>query len=309
MNNRNNLIYLMTANNALYTELLAEQITQKQFSFTENKSEAAIVLADPPMAANHLNNFPQLEWLQSTFAGIDALIRPELRGDYQLTNVKGPFGQLISEYVLGYTLSYTRHFNQYKVQQNHQQWQPHLYQNLKGKKVVLLGTGTIAREVAHKLSALGLIMIGVNTSGIPPKDSPFEQVFHIGELKTALNMADIIVNTLPHTKDTIYILNTDTFSACHNALLFNVGRGSAVAETDLLDALTAGQIAHAFLDVFEQEPLPQDHAFWHNDNITITPHIAAISFPENVAEVFSQNLALWRQEKPLNYLIDLHKGY
>ncbi len=309
MNNRNNLIYLMTANNALYTQLLAEQVNQKHFSFTENKSEAAIVLADPPMAAAHLAEFTQLEWLQSSFAGVDSLVRPELRQDYQLTNVKGPFGQLISEYVLGYTLTYTRHFNQYRAQQNHQQWQPHAYQNLQNKKVVLLGTGTIARDVAHKLFALGLTMIGVNTSGISPKDSPFEQVFHISELKTALNMADIIVNTLPHTKQTIHILNTDAFSACHNALLFNVGRGSAVAEPDLLNALDSNQIAHAFLDVFEQEPLPTEHPFWRNEKITVTPHIAAVSFPEQVAKVFLNNLELWKQGKPLNFLVDFQKGY
>lgn len=309
MDKQANKIYLMTAYNDLYMQLLQDEIQQNQFELTDNRSLATIVLADPPLVAEHLDEFPQLQWLQSTFAGIDALIRPQLRRDYQLTNVKGPFGQLISEYVLGYTLSYTRHFNQYKAQQNHQQWQPHIYQNQKGKKVVLLGTGTIANEVAQKLSVFGLTMLGVNTSGIPPKGSFFTQVYHINELQAALSQADIIVNTLPHTENTIHLLNADAFSACHGALLFNVGRGSAVAENDLLDALTAGQIAHAFLDVFEQEPLPQDHAFWHHDNITVTPHIAALSFPETVAEVFSQNLVLWQQEKPLNYLIDLHKGY
>ncbi|MCE0493813.1 D-2-hydroxyacid dehydrogenase [Vibrio salinus] len=309
MNNQEHRIYLMTANNDLYIQLLKKELEKNQFQRTENRSEATIVLGDPPLVADHLDHFTQLKWLQSTFAGIDSLVKPGLRQDYQLTNVKGPFGQLISEYVLGYTLSYTRHFNQYKEQQNHKQWQPHSYQNLKDKNLVILGTGTIAREVASKLSVMGLNMLGINTSGIPPKDSPFSQVFHIRELDAALSKADIIVNTLPHTQETRHILNSDAFSACKHALLFNVGRGGAVAETDLLNALESNQIAHAFLDVFEQEPLPAEHPFWSNSKITVTPHIAAVSFPEQVATVFAKNLALWQQEKPLNYLVDFNKGY
>lgn len=309
MNNHPDLIYLMTDNNDLYSRLLDKQIAQNIIQLTDNQSEATIVLADPPLIKDSLNEFTQLQWLQSTFAGIDSLIQPELRTDYQLTNIKGPFGQLISEYVLGYTLSYTRHLNNYQNRQAHQQWSPLPYDSLQGKTLTLLGTGTIAREVAEKLSVLGLKVEGVNTSGITPEHSAFAQVYPISELNTALKKSDIIVNTLPHTKATTHILNAKAFSACHNALLFNVGRGSAIEETDLLRAIASDHIAHAFLDVFAQEPLPKEHPFWHHDNITVTPHIAAVSFPEQVAEIFIENLARWQQGKPLQFVVDFAKGY
>ena len=267
-----------------------------------------IVLADPPLILDLLNQLKSVDWIQSTFAGIDALTHPDLRQDYNLTNVKGIFGQQISEYVLGYCIQYFRHFLLYEQQQQQKQWQPHSYSSLTGKIMVILGTGSIGCALANTAKALGFTAYGINRSGIPPKDSPFEEVFHITEMSNAFKQANVIVSTLPKTEQTVGLLNIETLSDCNGALLFNVGRGDVIDNYGLLHALESQSLSHAFLDVFINEPLSQECPYWHHPNITVTPHIAAISFPEQVFEQFTENYLRWRDGFSLLNLVDFDKG-
>lgn len=305
--NLNHSVYLLTERNEHYRRLLGEK--RPDLTLTEDKMTATILLADPPLAARHLHDFPELQWLQATFAGVDSLMHADLRKDYLLTNVKGIFGQLISEYVLGYLISYVRHFSQYGLQQEQCLWQPHLYQSIAGKTMVILGTGKIGSFLAESAQALGLHVIGVNRSGIPPKSKSFSQTFHTCELGAALEKADVLVSTLPHTPETENLLNIESLKCCHQTLLFNVGRGKTLQEEDLLVAIERGHIQHAFLDVFQQEPLEEGHPFWRHPHITVTPHIAALSFPEQVVDIFIQNLDLWMHHEPLEHQIDFERGY
>ena len=93
------------------------------------------------------------------------------------------------------------------------------------------------------------------------------------------------MNTLPNTPETEYLLSADILKSCKNVLLFNVGRGNIIKDEVLLEALEKHALSHAFLDVFEQEPLVEAHPFWQHEGITITPHIAAVSFPEQVVDL------------------------
>ncbi len=271
--------------------------------------KADIILADPPLISGLLDQFKSVEWIQSTFAGIDALIKPSLRQNYALTNVKGIFGQQISEYVLGYCIQYFRHFSLYAKQQKQKQWVPHHYSSLTDKVMVILGTGSIGCYLANSARALGFIVHGINRSGISPKESLFEKVFHISEINEAFKQANVIVCTLPNTEQTNALLNANTLSDCNGGLLFNVGRGEVIDNFGLLQALENGSLSHAFLDVFINEPLSQECPYWHHPNITITPHIAALSFPEQVFEQFSENYLLWHDGFSLKNLVDFNKGY
>lgn len=304
----NEKVYLLTESNEVYRAAL-EQKQLAGLEFTDDKSVATIVIADPPLAAPCLEQFPQLEWLQSTFAGVDKLMAPGLRQDYTLTNVKGIFGQLIAEYVLGYLAGYYRHFAFYQQQQQQKAWTPKAYRSLAGLRMVILGTGVIASHLAKVANSFAIEVIGVNSSGIPPKDSPFDQVFHIAELASALGMADIVVSTLPNTQQTHHILNGEMLSFCNNALLFNVGRGANLDESALIAAIDAGHIEHAFLDVFEQEPLPAEHPFWPHPAITLTPHIAAVSFPQQVVDIFAESFPMWCSGLEPQFVVDFAKGY
>ncbi|MEF1289242.1 D-2-hydroxyacid dehydrogenase [Vibrio sp. M260118] len=308
MNNFTDKVYLLTEDNTKYQQLL-KQTALPDLAITSSRDEANILLASPPLAAKHLDEFPNLEWIQSIYAGVDALASKLDDFSGELTNVKGIFGQQIAEFVLGYSIDYYRHFNHYRQLQSQNQWQPKPYQSLANKKMVILGTGSIGAHLASVAKSFAIKPIGVNRSGIPAKHSPFESTFHIQELATAFKQADIVVNTLPNTPETENILNANSLGHCSGALLFNVGRGSAVDEQGLLTALEDGNISHAFLDVFKQEPLDNGHIFWQHDAITITPHIAALSFPEQVVDIFTENYQRWRDGFGLINTVDLGKGY
>ena len=300
-------LMIVSRQQAAYEALFAKQPIEG-LELTQNPQEATILLADPPKVAPLLDEFPALEWIQSTFAGIDALTNKGLRQDYTLTNIRGCFGQLISEYVLGLATAHQRHFAIYQTQQQANQWQPHPYNTLAGQTMVILGTGSIGSHLARSAKALGFHLVGVNRSGTA-NEPAFDAILPLAELNTALEQADIMVSTLPATADTNDILNTTSLGHCRKALLFNVGRGNALCETGLLSALDSGAIAHAFLDVFKQEPLPEDHPFWQHPAITITPHIAAESFPHQVMAIFRNNAERWMNQQPLRYTIDFQQGY
>ncbi|OIQ24540.1 D-2-hydroxyacid dehydrogenase [uncultured Vibrio sp.] len=308
MNKFSHKLYILTEQDETYLSELKKH-SLPDLEVTTNRSDATIVLASPPIIAKQLQDFPRIEWIQSAYAGIDALIIPTLRQDYLLTNVKGIFGQQISEYVLGYTISHFRHFDTYKQQQKNRAWTPHSYTSLQGKIMVVLGTGSIGSYLARTAQALGIKVYGINRTGIPSKDSPFTDVYHTQELSTAFKSADIVVNTLPATSETDQIINKESLNDCNNVLLFNVGRGNAVNEDDLLNALANGNVTHAFLDVFIDEPLRPAHPFWLNEKITITPHIAASSFPYQVVEQFKDNYLRWRDGFELHNLVDFNRGY
>ncbi|EXJ37697.1 S-adenosyl-L-homocysteine hydrolase, NAD binding domain protein [Vibrio parahaemolyticus VPTS-2010] len=197
----------------------------------------------------------------------------------------------------------------YHQQQQNKQWQPHLYTSLQSKTMVILGTGSIGKCLAQTAQAMGINTIGINRTGIPTANDEFAQTFHINELANALRKADIVVNTLPSTPNTRALLNRETLQYLNQALLFNVGRGDVLDEASLLLAIKNRWVEHAFLDVFEQEPLPPAHPFWKLPQVTITPHIAALSFPEQVVDIFADNYRLWRDGFSLNNQVDFEKGY
>ncbi|WP_165312504.1 D-2-hydroxyacid dehydrogenase [Vibrio ziniensis] len=308
MNNFTHKLYILTEQNDVYRQHI-ESHQLEDLEITEDRAQASILLAAPPMAAKCLDQFPNLEWLQSAFAGVDALIAPHMRQDYELTNVKGIFGQQIAEYVLGYMISHYRHFPTYQGQQQQQQWQQHFYQSLDSKVMLILGTGSIGAHLSNVAASFGLKIIGINSTGIPAKNGVFHETYHINELQSAMQQADVVVNTLPNTPRTKGLLNKITLGYCKNALLFNVGRGAILVEEELIPSIEAGHIQHAFLDVFISEPLAAEHPFWLHSGITVTPHIAALSFPHQVVDIFAHNFRLWRDGFQLENRIDFEKGY
>ncbi len=301
-------VYVQSGNYQTYVDLLVEK-QLPGLHLTTDKNNATILLADPPLVAASIDEFPQLKWLQSTFAGVDSLMANGLRRDYQLTNIKGIFGPLIAEYVLGYLLSYQRHFSSYKQQQNQAQWSPREYRSLVGLRMVILGTGVIGAYLANVAQSFGIHVTGINSSGNHPQGSSFDAIVRRADMGSVLNTADILVCTLPGTPETRHILNQKSLAPCDSILLFNVGRGINLDETALIPAIEAGHVAHAFLDVFQNEPLVSSHPFWQHNAITVTPHIAAVSFPHQVVDIFAENYMRWIQGEDLTFKVDFTKGY
>jgi phosphoglycerate dehydrogenase-like enzyme len=283
-------------------------------------ADCEIVLGAPSMIAKELANLPNLKWVQSTWAGVEPLLDPSLRRDYILTNARGVFGGLMSEFVFGYLLAHERKILELIQAQQRKEWKHFLTGTLRGKTIGLLGVGSIGAEVARTAKFFNMTVHGYTRSS---EDCDFvDEYFHPLESASLLaqeqapalqrfaNGLDYLVSILPNTKNTRKLVDADLLSALPPHCIFiNVGRGSAVDETALIDALENDKLAGAVLDVFEQEPLPKEHPFWTTKNLQTTFHTSAPSFPEDIAKVFVENYRLYIEGKPLKYQVDFERGY
>ena len=274
----------------------------------EPSPECDIILGSPARIRDILSVLPNLKWVQSSWAGVEPLLGPSLRRDYILTNARGVFGQLMSEYVFAYLLAHERKLAHLADLQKSKKWEWSETGTLRGRIIGLLGVGSIGAEIARTAKFFGMKVLGY-TRESESSDS-VDQYFHGNSLLEMANQVDYLVNVLPNVKDTQKIINAEFLSALQShALFINVGRGTAVDENALLATLTQQKIAGAVLDVFEKEPLPKDHPFWTTPNLTITFHTAAPSLPEDIVKLFVKNYHLYAAGKPLKYKVDFEKGY
>lgn len=270
--------------------------------------ETEIVFGAPTMIRDALSSLPNLRWVQAMWAGVEPLLDSSLRRDYVLTNARGVFGQLMSEYILGYLLMHERQVVHLREMQRNKEWFDSDTGTLRGKTIGLLGVGSIGAEVAQTAKFFGMNVRGYTRSS--EASSQVDKYYHGGELLDFVKGLDYLVGILPNTKETRKIVDKNVLNALpSHALFLNVGRGSAVDENALLEALRKNKIAGAVLDVFEQEPLPKEHPFWEAPNLTMTFHTSAPSLPEDIARVFIENYQLYMEGKPLKYVVDFERGY
>ena len=267
-----------------------------------------IVLGEPSRIKAALASLPALSWAQSIWVGIEPLLDPASRRNYTLTNARGVFGRLMSEYVIGYLLTHERRIFQMVEDQKNKRWNDSDTGTLRGKTIGLLGVGSIGADVARTAKFFGMTVRGYTMGS--EASTHVDRYYHGKDLLKFAEGLDYLVNVLPNTKDTRKIINADLLNVLPpHALVINVGRGPAVDESALLEALSRNRIAGAVLDVYEKEPLPQDHPFWSTPNLNMTFHTAAPSLPEDIARIFIENYKLLIEGKPLKYQVDFEKGY
>ena len=309
-------LLLLTQDSKKYLDLIQQAQLSDLEIFTELNSECDIVFGDTGRIKEVLPNLPNLRWVQTTSAGIERLMDSSLRRDYILTNAKDVFGESMSEYMFGYILLFKKRiFERYEAQQA-RRWDNEDRGRLRGKTIGLLGVGSIGSHLAMTAKHFGMRVWGFTKSSESSKN--IDQYFHPhsgthsqeqGILAFA-NGLDYLVSVLPRTEDTNKIIDAEMLNALpSHAILINVGRGNAIDESALVEALNQGKIAGAVLDVTEQEPLPKDHAFWTTPNLFLTCHTSAISYPEDIARLFIENYSLYVEGKPLKHQVDFEKGY
>ena len=270
--------------------------------------ECDLILGAPKLIAPVLNSARRLQWLQSTWAGVDALVRPPLRTDYQLTGVKNIFGPHMSEYVFAYILVRERNIFEIHANQQRRVWDEVAYKPLVGKKIGICGLGSIGRDIARTAAHFGMTVWGYRQKDV--STGHVDRLFVGDRFYDFLSGPDYIVITLPLTDDTHYMFNERAFAAMqHTAVVINVGRGSVVDERNLIKALKNKAIGGAVLDVFEKEPLPEESPLWSLPNVIITPHISAYSFADEIVNIFIDNYRRYTAGQPLKYVIDFKKGY
>ena len=303
---------LAQAQSARFNSLIAHDIAQVHAYSDIERAAITWLLAEPNMAVDVLDILPNLRWLQSTWAGVEQLLAHSRR-DYVLTNIRGVFATLISEYVLAHILAHERQLRAHDAAQKKRVWFNNAMQvgTLRGKTLLILGVGSIGAGLAQTMRTLGVRILGVVQTR---RDTPeCDEIGTMATLPNFLTQADYVVNTLPNTPATQNIINAEFLQQMKSTALFiNVGRGSAVVENDLADALNSHQIAGAVLDVYRTEPLPREHVFWCTPNLTLTSHTAAPSLPADIFTVFWGNYQRFHAQPAqptLQYVVDFNKGY
>jgi phosphoglycerate dehydrogenase-like enzyme len=303
-------ILILSINAADYAQLLTAASLPSAVLMTPDQplSACEIVFGEPNLIQPVLERLPNLRWIQSTWAGVDPLLDPALRRDYRLTNARGVFGRLMSEYIFGYLLLHERKILQRLAAQKQARWDSSLTGSLQGKNIGLLGVGSIGAEGARTARVFDMTVRGYPRAS---QDSPDVDTYYHGDgLFAFARGLDYLVSILPNTAATQRIVDAALLAQLPPHTLFiNVGRGSAVDEAALRAALRSGAIAGAVLDVFDEEPLPAGHPFWTTPNLLITGHTSAPSFPASIAGLFIENYRRYLSGQPLKYQVDFEKGY
>jgi glyoxylate/hydroxypyruvate reductase A len=262
-----------------------------------------------------LANRRQLKGVFALGAGVDAILEQErqhpgsLPAGVPLLRLEDTgMAQQMQEYALSYVLRYFRRFDEYHSLQQQQKWQPldpHQQDNF---TIGILGAGVLGKSVAQKLVEFGF---NVRCWSRSPKQIDGVESFAGAEQRTAfLKGTRLLINLLPNTPETAGILNRHLFAhLVSGAYLINIARGAHLVEDDLLQALEQGQIAAATLDVFVNEPLPQAHPFWRHPRVTITPHIAAITLPEQAMDQIAANIRTLEAGQTPAGVVDVQLGY
>ncbi|WP_071673020.1 2-hydroxyacid dehydrogenase [Nioella nitratireducens] len=251
--------------------------------------------------------FPRLKAVLNLWAGVETVV-----GNPTLTvplarMVDDGMREGMREYVAGHVLRHHLGMDAH-IKGKPGGWQPNAPPLARDRTVAILGLGELGTACAEVLLALGFTVTGWSRSA---KSIPGVTSFHGPDgLTDCLKTADIVVLLMPNTPATENTLNADTLAALpRGAVVINPGRGTLIDDEALLAALESGQIAHATLDVFRVEPLPEDHPYWRHPNVTVTPHIASETRPETASQVIAENVRRGEAGEPLLHLVNRRAGY
>ncbi|MBN8187052.1 glyoxylate/hydroxypyruvate reductase A [Salipiger thiooxidans] len=211
------------------------------------------------------------------------------------------------EYVTGHVLRHHLGMDRYILNPDHR-WDPVVPPLASERPVTVLGLGTLGTACAGALAGLGFPVSGWSRT---PRELEGITCHHGPDgLKKALAGAEILVLLLPDTPATRDLMNRETLALLpRGACIVNPGRGPLIDDAALVEALDAGQVGHATLDVFRKEPLPQDHPFWSHPGVTITPHVAADTRVPSASRVIAENIRRGEAGEPLLHLVDRAAGY
>lgn len=299
----------------LYAKLLQQAAPQLDILTSGDSAELAHMAADcpvwlgqPDLLATLLRQGHTPQWLQSTWAGITPLLADGLGRDYRLSRAVGIFGQVMAEYVLTYMLGHEREVMARLVSQVERKWDSRTGQSLVGRKVLIVGAGDIGQTVAQFLLPFGVELYAVASSA--REQAPFKEVTTLSELPRLVGQMDYVINLLPNTPDTHDLYDAELFAVFNpNGVFMNVGRGVAVVDADLVEALRQGHLAGAIIDVCRQEPLPAKHPFWTAWGLLLTGHSSAPTSPQMMVQLFVDNLRAFQAGEITYGEVDFERGY
>jgi D-2-hydroxyacid dehydrogenase (NADP+) len=271
------------------------------------------------LRAEQLKDAKKLKWIHSTAAGVKQLMYPELRDSGILvTNPRGVFSVPMAEHTLGLLVALARNFPDSVRQQDRARWsqqeiwdKPQHLTELNGKVLLIVGYGSIGREVAKRAKAFDMRVWGVTRSGEGDRTN-VEKIVPATKLLDVLPDADYLLISAPETAETGHLIGAAQIARMkRGARLINVARGSLLDEAALIRALESGALGSAALDVAHMEPLPAESALWKAPNLMITPHTSAVSDKlwERETALLVDLLERWFDGRELFNRVDFARGY
>lgn len=257
-----------------------------------------------------------VKWVHSLSAGVENLLFPELvESNVPVTNARGVFKRPLAEFaVLGMLYFYKRVRRLVESQRAHK-WDSFLVDGLEGKVMGVVGYGEIGRECALLAKPLGVKIYATRRNVEKSTSDPIvDRVFRLEQLNEMLGQIDVLVAAAPLTPETRHMLGKEQFQAMKpSSIVINVGRGPVIDEQALVAALQEKQVAGAALDVFEQEPLPEDSPLWDMENVLISPHCTdRTSDPDwldMAMQCFVENFHRYMDRRELMNVVDKKAGY
>jgi len=261
---------------------------------------------------------PRVHWIQATSAGIGQFVHrmeyARRMPDTTFTTASGVHARPLAEFALMCMLGHVRGLLPTVHAQREKHWERFAGTDLDGRTVLIVGYGSLGRAVGRMAGAFGLRVLGVDQSpgGVDPASVGADELHGPDSLPDLLPQADFLVLSAPHTPETEHMIGAGELAALpKGAAMVNIGRGSLVDEPALVTSLQAGHLSGAYLDVFEEEPLPQDSPLWEMPNVLVSPHSGSTSDRENgrITDLFCDNLARYRDGRPLRNVLDPERLY
>ncbi len=277
-------------------------------SAAEREAARIAIVANPDPAEVAL--LPNLAWIHSLWAGVERLVRDLGANGVPIVRLVDPeLARTMAEAVLAWTYYLQRDMPAYRRQQEAGTWRPLAYRPPGATMVGILGLGTLGGAAAERLVGAGFKVAAWSRSPkvVPPGVTGFSGPEGLAGL---LAVSDIAVCLLPLTEATRGLIDAGRLSAMKpGAALINFGRGPIVATDALLEALDAGHLSHAVLDVFEVEPLPAESPLWRHPRVTVLPHISGPTTPASAAAIVAGNMRAYRATGRIPQAVDVARGY
>jgi len=271
-----------------------------------DQTEVAVV-ANPDPAK--LNALPKLKWIQSLWAGVEGILDSDLRRDISIVRMTDPqMAESMAEAVLAWSLYLHRKMPEYNSLQARKQWQPLDLKLPQECNISVFGLGKLGTTAALRLQKNSFTVRGWSSS--KKSIAGIETFSGDSELNAILTKTDIAVLLLPLTSQTMGMFNKEQLSKLPvGASIINFARGPIIVEADLMDCLSENHLEHAVLDVFNEEPLPDNHLLWSHPKVTVLPHISAPTTVATAADIAVQNIDHYYTNGKLPESVDRDKGY
>ncbi|KZY29908.1 hydroxyacid dehydrogenase [Roseovarius sp. HI0049] len=250
------------------------------------------------------------EWVSVGGSGCDHLGTWDA-GRVTVTNSAGVAAHMMAEYAFGCALHFSLDIDGLARDKAARRWDSaRMMTPLKGKTLLIVGLGQTGQAVAARGQAFGMHVIG--TRARPEPMEHLDEVHGADDLPKLWGRAHMIVVAVPLLPSTRGLIGAEDFAAMKpSAILVDVSRGGVIDSDALLEALRSGRIAGAGLDVFAEEPLPEESLFWKLDNIILSPHASGVyeGWDVNSFDMFIENLKRWQRDETLSNIVDPTRGY